>query len=157
MALCLCFSCDAEHTLSCVWLFATPWTGPQTGSSSHGNSQVRILEWDAISFSKGSSWLRNEPTSPSLLHYRPTLYHWVTEEAKLKIEYSVCKDVGKGFHPWFGKTSWRRALQLTSVFLPGECPVQRSLAGYSPWGRKESDKTKRLILSLSGNQQGPTV
>jgi len=32
--------------------------------------------------------------------------------------------------------SWRRKWQPTLVFLPGESHVQRSLAGYSPWGRK---------------------
>ena len=35
-----------------------------------------------------------------------------------------------------------RAWQLTPVFLPGESYRQRSLVGYSPWGRKESDMTK---------------
>ena len=30
------------------------------------------------------------------------------------------------------------------VFLPGEFHGQKSLAGYSPWGRKESHKTKQL-------------
>ena len=30
------------------------------------------------------------------------------------------------------------------VFLPGELHGQRSLAGYSPRGRKESDTTERL-------------
>ena len=39
--------------------------------------------------------------------------------------------------------------QLTPVFLPGEFQGQRSLAGYDPWGRKESDVTERLTLSLS--------
>ena len=39
---------------------------------------------------------------------------------------------------------WRRAWQPTPVFLPGESHGQRSLAGYSPWGRKESDTTERL-------------
>ena len=29
------------------------------------------------------------------------------------------------------------------VFLPGESHGPRSLAGYSPWGRKESDTTER--------------
>ena len=29
-----------------------------------------------------------------------------------------------------------------SSFLPGESHVQRSLAGYSPWGHKESDTTE---------------
>ena len=32
---------------------------------------------------------------------------------------------------------WRRAWQSTRVFLPGESYGQRSLAGYSPWGRTE--------------------
>ena len=32
----------------------------------------------------------------------------------------------------------------TPVFLPGEFHGQRSLAGYSPWGRKESDMTEWL-------------
>ena len=32
---------------------------------------------------------------------------------------------------------WRRAWQPTAVFLPGESPGQRSLAGYSPWGGKD--------------------
>ena len=31
-----------------------------------------------------------------------------------------------------------------SLFLPGEFHGQRSLAGYSPWGHKESDMTWRL-------------
>ena len=32
----------------------------------------------------------------------------------------------------------------TLVLLPGESHGQRSLVGYSPWGRKESDTTERL-------------
>ena len=45
------------------------------------------------------------------------------------------------FDPWVGKNPWRRKWQPTPVFLPGESHGQRSLAGYSPWGRKESDTT----------------
>ena len=41
---------------------------------------------------------------------------------------------------------WRKKWQPTPVFLPGESHGQRSLAGYSPWGHKESDMTK-LFLS----------
>ena len=37
---------------------------------------------------------------------------------------------------------WRRKWLLTPVFLPGESRGQRSTAGYSPWGCKESDMTK---------------
>ena len=40
------------------------------------------------------------------------------------------------------KIPWRRAWQPTPVFLPGDSHGQRSLVGYSPWGRKESDMTE---------------
>ena len=40
------------------------------------------------------------------------------------------------FHPWVRKIPWRRAWQLTPVFLPGEFRGLRSLAGYSPWALK---------------------
>jgi len=43
--------------------------------------------------------------------------------------------------PQVGKIPWRRAWQPTPVFLPGESHGQGSLAGYSPWGCKESDTT----------------
>ena len=41
---------------------------------------------------------------------------------------------------------WRRKWQPTPVFLPGKCHGQRSLAGYSPWGCKESDMTYQLSI-----------
>ena len=44
---------------------------------------------------------------------------------------------------------WRREWQPTPVFLTGESHGQRSLVGYSPWGRKESNTTELLTLSLS--------
>ena len=50
------------------------------------------------------------------------------------------------FYLWVGKIPWRSAWQPTPVFLPGESHGQRTLAGYSPWGRKESDTTKQLTL-----------
>ena len=46
----------------------------------------------------------------------------------------------------------RRARQRTLVFLPGESHRQRSLAGYGPWVRKESDMTEWLtVLSIVCN------
>ena len=44
--------------------------------------------------------------------------------------------------PWVRKIPWRRAWQPSPGFLPGESHGQRSLAGYSPWGCKESDTTE---------------
>ena len=37
---------------------------------------------------------------------------------------------------------WRRAWQLTPVFLHGESHKQRNLVGHSPWGHKQSDITE---------------
>ena len=52
------------------------------------------------------------------------------------------------FDPWVGKIPWRRTWQPIPVFLPGEFQGQRSLAGYSSQGRKESDTTEQLTLSF---------
>ena len=49
-----------------------------------------------------------------------------------------------GFDPWVRKIPWRREWQTTPVFLSGKCHGQRSLPGYSPRGRKESDMTEWL-------------
>ena len=45
--------------------------------------------------------------------------------------------------------SWRKKWQPTPVFLPGETHGQRSLAGYSPWGCRESDMIDQLSLTPS--------
>ena len=46
------------------------------------------------------------------------------------------------FDSWVRKILWRGKWQPTPVFLPGEFHGQTSLAGYSPWGCKESDTTE---------------
>ena len=48
-----------------------------------------------------------------------------------------------GFDPWVREIPWRRKWHPTPVLLPGKSQEQRSLAGYSPRGRKESDTTER--------------
>ena len=60
-----------------------------------------------------------------------------------------------GFDPWVRKIPWRRKWQPTPVFLPGESHGQRSLAGCSPWGRKESDTTKQLTHAQTVARQAP--
>ena len=59
---------------------------------------------------------------------------------------SAC-NVGDLGSPWVGEICWRRKWQPTLVFLPGEYQGQRSLAGYSPWGGKESDMTERVAYN----------
>ena len=50
----------------------------------------------------------------------------------------------RGFDSSVRKIPWRRKWQPTPVFLPGKAHEQKSLVGYSPWGRKESDTTEQL-------------
>ena len=54
------FHCLLVKSLSCVWLFATPWTVACEALSVHGIFQARILEWVAISFSRVSSQPMNQ-------------------------------------------------------------------------------------------------
>ena len=44
-----------------------------------------------------------------------------------------------GLIPGLGMIPWRIEWQSTPLFLPGESHGQKSLAGFSPWGHKESD------------------
>ena len=61
-----------------------------------------------------------------------------------------CLQQGRpGLDPWVGKISWRRQWQPSPVFLPGKSNGQRSLVGYSPCGRKESDTTEQLHFHFS--------
>ena len=48
--------------------------------------------------------------------------------------------------PGLGRLPWRRKWLPTPTFQPREFHGQRSLAGYSLWGRKESDTTEQLSL-----------
>ena len=160
-----------------VQLLATPWTS-LPGSSVHGILQARILEWAAVSFSRGSSQPRDltcisctvgrffsaePPEKPvyvcvcvyihiyAYMHIHvyicictctpPPHTHTVSPSGTSgKASACQCRRYKRcGSDPSVGKISWRRACQRTSVFLPGECYGWRGLAGYSPWGRKESD------------------
>ena len=47
--------------------------------------------------------------------------------------------------------------QPTPVFLPGKSHEQRSLAGYSPWGHKESDTPERLSLHFTSRYPIPSL
>ena len=52
---------------------------------------------------------------------------------------------------WFlgREDSVEKEVATHSSILTGEFRGQKSLAGYSPWGHKESDTTEWLTLSLS--------
>jgi len=48
------------------------------------------------------------------------------------------------FDPWLRKSPWRRAWNLTPVFLPEESHGQKNLKSCSAQGRKESDMTEAI-------------
>ena len=58
----------------------------------------------------------------------------------------------RGRHRRHGPDSWRRKWQPTPVFLPGEFHGQRSLAGYGPWGHK--DTTEQLTCTFAPCKMG---
>ena len=65
------------------------------------------------------------------------------------------------FNPWVGKIPWRMTWQPTPEVLPEETHGQKSLAGYSPWGRRESDTTEEteqtymhLVWSVDRGRNG---
>ena len=49
------------------------------------------------------------------------------------------------FSPSVEKIPWTRKWQGTPGFLPGNFHGQRSLASYSPWGRKELDAPEHVL------------
>ena len=57
------------------------------------------------------------------------------------------------FHPWVRKIHCRREWLPTPVYLPREFYGQRSLAGYSPWGLKESDASETTEHTRCVNTQ----
>ena len=52
-----------------------------------------------------------------------------------------------GLIPGSGRFPWNRKCQPITLFLPGKFHGQRSLAGYSPWGLKESEHMHTYTVS----------
>ena len=77
-----------------------------------------------------------------------------TSQVVLVVKDPACqcrRHTRRGFDPCVGKIPWRRARQHTPVFLPGGSHEQRSLAGCSAWGPKESDTTARLSVIFTSS------
>ena len=71
----------SDMSLSPVWHFANSIDYSPLGSSVHGILQARILEWVAISFSQGSSRLRDGTQVSCIAGRFFTI--WATREAKI--------------------------------------------------------------------------
>ena len=91
-------------SLSCVQLFATPWTRAYQAPPSMGFFQARALEWVATSFSRGSSWPRDRTQVSHIVGRRFTI--WATreipvftmEDSKRLLTESVIQNVFGLFH-----------------------------------------------------------
>ena len=71
---------ESEVTQLCPTL-CDPEDCSSPGSSIHGVLQARILEWVAISFSRGSSWLRDRTQVSRITGRRFNL--WATREVPI--------------------------------------------------------------------------
>ena len=88
------------------------------GFSVRGILQARILAWVTVTFSRGSSWPRDQTCVSCLLH-------WQLDSLPLA-------PPGPELHPWIRKIPWKKAWQPTPAFLPREPHGQRSLVVSSP-------------------------
>ena len=117
------------------------------GSSVHGISQARILEWVAISSSRGSSWPRDQTPisciSDSLLHCRQILYHHTMWEAQFL---TVLRP--KGLRT--AALSRIRIHPLGSKGCPASPEACGSLTWGGPWNPRGSVRKREWVL-VSGH------
>ena len=146
--------------LSCVGLFAVPWTVACQAPLSIGF--FRQEYWSGLPFPSPGDLpdpgikLKSPALAGGFFTTEPlgkptgTLCFIFINLFPGGSDGRVCLQYEKaGFDPWVGKIPWRRKWQPTQVFLPGKFHGWRSLAMYSPWGCKESDTTEPLTLHLS--------
>ena len=126
-------------TRSCLTL-CDPTDCSPPGFSVLGILKARILEWIAVSYFMGASWSRDQ-TQVSCIAGFPGGPSGKEPACQYR-RHKRCV-----FDSWVWKIPCRKAWQPTQVFLPGESHGQRSLAGYSPWGHKESDMTEQPTKS----------
>ena len=82
VCVCVCV-CVCVLSRSVISSLCDPMDCSPPGSAVHGIVQARILQWVAISFSRGSSWPRVLTCVSCVFCIdRWTLYHWTTGEAQ---------------------------------------------------------------------------
>ena len=142
---------DHRQSLSCVQLFATPWTVAHQASLSMGFSRQEY--WKGLPFPSpgdlsnpgveaGCPTLQAAPSElPGKAKPRCNTY-LITVSLVVSSKESTCECRRNRFDPWVRKIPWRRKWQPTPAFLPEESHAQKSLAGYCPWRHKQSDTTE---------------
>ena len=118
------------------------WNGNPLQYSGLGNPMDRGA-WRAIVHraAKNWTWLKQLSTCMHThTHTRTHTQRWWHSGKESVCQYRICQKCRSD--PWVGKSPWNRKWQPTPVFLPGNFRGQRSLAGYSPQGFKESGTTE---------------
>ena len=110
---------ESEVAQSCLTLCDPMDTWGLPGSSIHGIFQTRVLEWVAISFSRGSSQPRDWICVSCI--GRQILYHWATWEASKKLVYLSI--LSKRDH----------TLQRTAAEEPGDVLVRKCSISGGQW------------------------
>ena len=108
-----------QHTTLCDPMDCSP-----PGSSVHGIFQARILEWVAISFSRGSSQPRDRTQVSCITDRRFSI--WATREAP---NYTGAEGRDKGWDGWIGIIN---LMDMSFSKLWGDSEGQGSLACCSP-------------------------
>ena len=112
----------------CVWPFATPWTVAHQAPLSKGIFQERILEWVAISYSRGSS----QPRDLTLTSYISCIDRWLlyhqchldSPNTGLLLLFS---------HPVISDSLWPQGLQHTRLPCPSASPGACSNSSLLSW------------------------
>ena len=124
--------------------FCNPMDCSLPGSSVHGIFQAWVLQWVAISFSRGSSWPRDQTQVSHIAGRCFTI--WVTRDAPDGKE-SACNTRDQDSIPVLGRSLGGGQGNPLQYSCPEKPHGQRNLVGYSPWGLKELDTTDWLCLN----------
>ena len=116
------------------------------GSSVHGIFQATVLEWIAISFSRGSSQPRDQTLVSCIVDRHFTV--WTTREIPMLFITTILSLLTGFIFPRLTDI-YHFCLRFSKILvflilLSGKAYGRRSLVGCSPWGREESDTTERL-------------
>ena len=128
--------------------FGTPWTDCSlTGPSLCGISQASILEWVAVSFSRGSSWPRGWTHVSCIGRQTLLLSHWGSPILQMCVCVCVCAQslsrvqfyvspwtvaVRSPLSMWFSRQEYWRGLPFSShrdLPNPGIKPMSLALTG----------------------------
>ena len=154
-------------SVSCVRLFATPWTATHQAPPSMGLSRQEY--WSGVPLPRGlvnnmPCFMLTETLKSSLI---PVPQDNVEKEMATTPVFLPGESRGwrslVGCCPWgctesdmtevtyFACMHWRRKWQPTPIFLPGESQGQRSQVGCRLWGRTELDTTEATSQQQQDN------